>query len=144
MVIDGPFTETKELIAGFWVWEVESLPHAIDWVKKCPNPMPEDSEIEIRPYVEMADFGEAFTPELQEQEAAIRAVELGLNQPNFLDSTETLHCGYQSTLFHGDASTYPSSMGSVLCPAQARSKMPGMYPSSESAGIRNRIAILII
>lgn len=93
MVIDGPFAETKELIAGFWVWEVESLQHAIDWVKKCPNPMPEESEIEIRPYVELADFGEAFTPELQEQEAAIRAVGLGLNQPTFQDNSELCIAG---------------------------------------------------
>src|SRR5690349_17848216 len=82
-VIDGPFAETKELIAGFWVWKVKSLQEAIDWVKKCPNPMMEDSDIEIRPYFEAEDFGEAFTPELREQEAAIRATNLGLNAPTF-------------------------------------------------------------
>jgi hypothetical protein len=73
IVIDGPFAETKELIAGFWVWEVKSLAEAVEWVKRCPNPHNEDSEIEIRPYFEPEDFGEAFTPELQEQEERIFA-----------------------------------------------------------------------
>jgi len=71
-VIDGPFAETKELIAGFWIWQVDSLAQAIEWVKRCPNPMPGDSEIEIRPVFEAADFGEAFTPELRAQEEALR------------------------------------------------------------------------
>ncbi|MBD1855731.1 MULTISPECIES: YciI family protein [Leptolyngbya] len=71
-VIDGPFTETKELIAGYWLWQVQSLEEAIDWVKRCPNPMPGDSEIEIRPVFEADDFGEALTPELREQEERIR------------------------------------------------------------------------
>jgi len=65
-VIDGPFAETKELVAGYWLWEVESMQEAIDWVKRCPNPMNEESDIEIRPVFESEDFGEAFTPELQE------------------------------------------------------------------------------
>jgi hypothetical protein len=72
-VIDGPFAETKELVAGFWIWQVESMDEAIQWVKRCPNPMIEDSEIEIRPIFADEDFGEAFTPELQEQESRIRA-----------------------------------------------------------------------
>ncbi|MGB8699582.1 MAG: YciI family protein [Thermosynechococcaceae cyanobacterium] len=72
-VTDGPFTETKELIAGYWLWQVQSIEEAIAWVKRCPNPMPGDSEIEIRPVFEAADFGEAFTPELREQEERIRA-----------------------------------------------------------------------
>jgi hypothetical protein len=67
-VIDGPFAETKELVAGYWIWQVESLAEAIEWVKRCPNPMMSDSDIEIRPIFEMADFGEAMTPELREQE----------------------------------------------------------------------------
>jgi len=67
-VTDGPFTETKELIAGFWLWQVKSKEEAIEWVKRCPNPLTGDSEIEIRQVFEAADFGEAFTPELQEQE----------------------------------------------------------------------------
>ena len=64
-VIDGPFTETKELVAGFWLWQVKSKQEAIDWVKRCPNPMPTDSEIEIRQVFEAEDFGEALTPEIQ-------------------------------------------------------------------------------
>jgi hypothetical protein len=72
-VIDGPFVETKELIAGYWIWQVESLDEAIEWVKRCPNPMGGESEIEIRPLVEAEDFGEAFTPELREQEERLRA-----------------------------------------------------------------------
>ena len=72
-VIDGPFAETKELVAGFWIWQCASLQEAIDWVKRCPNPMPGDSEIEIRPVYEADDFGEALTPELREQEERLRA-----------------------------------------------------------------------
>ncbi|MBR8399231.1 MULTISPECIES: YciI family protein [Burkholderia cepacia complex] len=72
-VIDGPFAETKELVAGYWLWQVKSMEEAVEWVKRCPNPMPGDSDIEIRPLFEMEDFGDAFTPELQEQEARMRA-----------------------------------------------------------------------
>src|SRR6202521_350272 len=73
-VIDGPFTETKELIAGFWLWQVKSKQEAIDWVKRCPNPMPgTEAEIEIRQVFEAEDFGAEFTPELREQEERLRA-----------------------------------------------------------------------
>jgi hypothetical protein len=72
-VIDGPFAETKELIAGFWLWQVKSLEEAIEWVKRCPNPMPGESEIEIRQVFEAEDFGEEFTPELRAQEERQRA-----------------------------------------------------------------------
>jgi len=72
-VIDGPFVETKELIAGYWLFQVGSLQEAIDWVKRCPNPMKGDSEIEIRQVFEAEDFGAEFTPELREQEERIRA-----------------------------------------------------------------------
>ncbi len=73
-VVDGPFAETKELVAGYWIFEVDSLEQAIEWVKRCPNPMPgEESEIEIRKIFEADDFGEAFTPELREQEERVRA-----------------------------------------------------------------------
>lgn len=72
-VIDGPFAETKELIAGFWLWQVKSLEEAIEWVKRCPNPMPGESEIEIRQVFEAEDFGEEFTPELREQEKRVWA-----------------------------------------------------------------------
>lgn len=67
-VFDGPFIETKELVAGFWLWKVKSMGEAIEWVKRCPNPMPEESEIEIRQVFEADDFGDAFTAELREQE----------------------------------------------------------------------------
>jgi len=71
-VVDGPFAETKELVAGFWLWQVRSLDEAIEWVKRCPNPMPVDSEIEIRPVFEAADFGDALTAEVQALEARLR------------------------------------------------------------------------
>jgi hypothetical protein len=71
-VVDGPFTETKELVAGFWIWQVKSMAEAIEWVKRCPNPMPGPSEIEIRPIFEAEDFGEEFTPELRAQEERLR------------------------------------------------------------------------
>jgi hypothetical protein len=72
-VIDGPFAETKELVAGFWLWQVKSMEEAIEWVRRCPNPMPTDSEIEIRPVFEAEDFGAEFTPELRAQEDRLRA-----------------------------------------------------------------------
>ncbi len=78
--INGPFAETKELMAGYWLWQVNSMEEAIGWVKRCPNPMPGDSEIEIRPVFEVDDFGEAFTPELREQEERIRAESEKLTQ----------------------------------------------------------------
>ena len=73
-VIDGPFAETKELIAGYWLWQVTSKEEAIEWVKRCPNPFPDtESDIEIRQVFEAEDFGEEFTPELREQEERVRA-----------------------------------------------------------------------
>ena len=72
-VIDGPFAETKELVAGFWMWKVNSMDEAVEWVKRCPNPMNTPSEIEIRPVFEMEDFGEELTPELKEKEERLRA-----------------------------------------------------------------------
>ncbi|MBX9693968.1 MAG: YciI family protein [Cyanobacteria bacterium] len=71
-VIDGPFAETKELIAGYWMWQVDSLEQAIEWVKRCPNPHPEECEIEIRKVFEPEDFGAAYTDEVREQEDRIR------------------------------------------------------------------------
>ena len=71
-VIDGPFSETKELVAGFWIWQVSSMEEAVEWVKRCPNPHPGESTIEIRPVFEAEDFGEALTPELASQEARLR------------------------------------------------------------------------
>ena len=72
-VIDGPFAETKELIAGFWLWQVRSMEEAIEWVKRCPNPTGVEAEIEIRQVFEAEDFGAEFTPELREQEERLRA-----------------------------------------------------------------------
>jgi hypothetical protein len=72
-VIDGPFAETKELIAGFWIWQVNSREEAIEWVKRCPNPHNEETEVEIRQIFEAEDFGAEFTPELREQEERVRA-----------------------------------------------------------------------
>jgi hypothetical protein len=74
LVIDGPFAETKEVIAGYWVWQVKSMDEAVEWVRRCPHPMPgEDTEIEIRPFYEMEDFGAEFTPELREKNEQMRA-----------------------------------------------------------------------
>lgn len=78
-VIDGPFTETKELLAGFWMWKVRSMEEAIEWLKKCPNPMYDVCDVEIRPVFEAEDFGDAMTPELREQEDRMRAQ---LEQPS--------------------------------------------------------------
>jgi hypothetical protein len=72
-VIDGPFTETKELIAGFWLWKVSSFQEALDWVKRCPNPHEEECELEIRPLFEIEDFGDLATPEFRERDARLRA-----------------------------------------------------------------------
>jgi hypothetical protein len=73
-VVDGPFTETKELIAGYWLWQVRSMEEAVEWARRCPDPMPgEEGELEIRPVFEAEDFGTEFTPELREQEERLRA-----------------------------------------------------------------------
>ena len=73
-VTDGPFAETKELVAGYWIWQVRSMEEAVEWAKRCPNPMPgEESELEIRQIFEAEDFGAEFTPELREQEERLRA-----------------------------------------------------------------------
>jgi hypothetical protein len=71
-VIDGPFAETRELIAGYWIWQVRSMDEAVEWARRCPNPMPGDSDLEIRPFYEAEDFGAEFTPELREQEERLR------------------------------------------------------------------------
>jgi len=71
-VTDGPFTETKELVAGFWLWQVHSIEEAVEWVKRCPNPMLSDSDIEIRPVFQMEDFGESLTPQAKAQEEDLR------------------------------------------------------------------------
>jgi hypothetical protein len=73
VVVDGPFAETKELVAGFWIWQVKSIEEAVEWVKRIPNPTNEESEVEIRPVFEADDFGEEFTPELRAKEERLRA-----------------------------------------------------------------------
>ncbi len=73
-VVDGPFTETKELVAGYWLWQVRSIEEAVEWARRCPDPMPgEDAELEIRPVFEAEDFGKEFTPELRAQEERLRS-----------------------------------------------------------------------
>jgi hypothetical protein len=71
-VIDGPFAETRELVAGYWIWDVKDMDEAVAWVKRCPNPMPGPSEIEIRPFYELSDFGEAMTPEAERIHEGVR------------------------------------------------------------------------
>ena len=95
--IDGPFAETKELIAGYWIWKVASMQEAVDWLKKCPNPHEEEGDVEIRPIFEADDFGEAFTPELREQEAGVRAQGLGLGMPRFEERGELLIAGFNQS-----------------------------------------------
>jgi hypothetical protein len=79
-VVDGPFTETKELIAGYWIWQVRSMEEAVEWVKRCPNPMESDSEIEIRQVFEADDFGAELTPELRAKEERLRRETAALNR----------------------------------------------------------------
>lgn len=71
-VVDGPFAEARELVAGYWIWEVKDMAEAVEWAKRCPNPMPGPSELEIRPFYEMEDFGEAVTPEIAAQDEKLR------------------------------------------------------------------------
>lgn len=92
-VVNGPFAETKELIAGFWIWRVKSMDEAVEWVKRCPNPMREESTVEIRQVFDAEDFGETFTPELREQESAVLAQNVGLNKPVFADGPAMLIAG---------------------------------------------------
>lgn len=77
VVTDGPFAETKELIAGFWIWQVKDMDEAVAWARRCPNPMPGPSDLEIRPFYEMEDFGEALTPEVAELHERVRSGEAG-------------------------------------------------------------------
>lgn len=96
-VVDGPFAETKELLAGFWLWNVASMDEAVAWVKRCPNPMQEECEIEIRQVFSADDFGDALTPQVREQEAAMRAPGAGLKAPRFEDAAELLVAGLNET-----------------------------------------------
>lgn len=97
IVTDGPFPETKELIAGFWLWKVKSMAEAVAWIKRCPNPHDEPGEIEIRPVFSFDDFAPLFTPELREQEASVRALALGLGAIRFETSKQLLIAGMNGT-----------------------------------------------
>lgn len=123
-VIDGPFAETKELVAGYWVWQVKSMEEAIAWVKRCPNPMMEDSDIEIRPIFAPEDFGEAFTPELREQENRQRAAMEGyqLDPPRFENCRELLIAGPNATYTFESRGNIPAQWHSF---AQHLGKIPG-------------------
>lgn len=107
-VIDGPFAETKELIAGFWMWKVKSMEEAIEWAKRCPNPHEEDCHIEIRPVFSAEDFGEAFTPELLEQESAVRAQSMGLPKPRFEDAPEMTIAGLNERYTYDECAKIPA------------------------------------
>lgn len=96
-VTDGPFTETKELLAGYWIWRVKSMDEAIAWVKQCPNPHEEDCEIEIRQVFDTEDFGDAYTPEIREKNAAIHAQSLGLGAPRFENGRDLLIAGLNAS-----------------------------------------------
>jgi AraC family transcriptional regulator len=110
MVIDGPFAETKELVAGYWIWQVKSMDEAIAWLKRCPNPMPEDSDFEIRPIFSPEDFGAAFTPELQDREKQMRAAVEGyqLEPPRFEDAKELLIAGVNATYTFASRNNIPA------------------------------------
>ncbi len=122
IVTDGPFAETNELIAGFWMWKVKSLAEAVEWVKRCPNPMNEESDIEIRPVFEAEDFGAAFTPELREQEAALRARTLGLSAPTFQQGPELLIAGLNEHYDKDTRTRIPAQWGRL---APHLGKVPG-------------------
>ena len=125
IVTDGPFAETNELIAGFWLWKVNSLAEALEWVKRCPNPMAEDSDIEIRPVFEAEDFGDAFTPELREQEAVVRARALGLSAPTFQQGPDLLVEGSNASSSKDTRAKIPHQWEQLLSqaePARARNR----------------------
>ena len=105
---EGPFPATNELVAGFWMWRVQSMAEAIEWVKRCPNPMITDSDIEIRPIFESEDFGEALKPVVREQEVVSRAKSLGLIGPRFENGKELLIGGLQQTYMFVSRSNIPS------------------------------------
>ncbi|MCG6157774.1 GyrI-like domain-containing protein [Rubinisphaera sp. ICM_H10] len=97
IVIDGPFAETKELIAGFWIWNVKSMDEAVEWAKKCPNPHESGGTLEIRSFYTAEDFGEVFTPEAREQEASLRAQMMGLGPVRFERSGDLKIVGLQKS-----------------------------------------------
>ena len=128
-VTAGPFTETNELVAGFWLWQVKSLDEAIAWVKRCPNPMLVDSDIEIRPLFEPADFGPALTPELTQQEQQMRSQieQRQLDPPRFERGRELLLAGYQQTYSFETRSGIPAQWARFV---PHLGKIPGQVGSS--------------
>lgn len=110
-VTDGPFLETKELIAGFWIWKVKSMQEAIDWVKRCPNPHDEPGQIEIRPVFSFDDFGPQLTPELREQEASVRAQALGLGAVQFVTEPSRLIAGMNQSYDAKSRANIPTQWG---------------------------------
>jgi predicted transcriptional regulator YdeE len=108
IVTDGPFAETNELVAGFWLWKVKDMNEAIAWVKKCPNPMLEDSDIEIRPLYSIEDFGDAVTQDLREKEAALRAASFGLNELRYESGREILVGGLQTSYTQSNLGEIPA------------------------------------
>ncbi len=128
-VTAGPFTETNELVAGFWLWQVKSLDEAIAWVKRCPNPMLVDSDIEIRPLFEPADFGPALTPELAQQEQQMRdhIEQRQLDPPRFERGRELLLAGYQQTYSFETRSGIPAQWARFV---PHLGKIPGQVGST--------------
>jgi predicted transcriptional regulator YdeE len=126
-VTDGPFAETKELIAGFWLWQVKSMDEAIEWARRCPNPHPEDCEIEIRPLFSADDFGGEFTPELREQEAGVRAQSLGLGAVRFEAGRDLQIAGLNAGYTNETRSNIPAQWHSF---APHIGKVPGQMGSS--------------
>jgi AraC family transcriptional regulator len=110
-VTDGPFVETKELIAGFWLWNVKSMAEAIEWIKRCPNPHDDESEIEIRPVFGPDDFGSVFTPELREQKASARARTLGLGAVRFENAGERFISGLNNSYDAESRKNIPAQWG---------------------------------
>lgn len=125
--IDGPFAETKELIAGFWMWKVKSMEEAIEWLKRCPNPHEEETEVEIRPVFEADDFGEAFTPELREQEAGIRAQTLGLEKPRFEQGRELWIAGFNERYTRETRMNIPAQWASFSAQHKRIPNRTGQY-----------------
>ena len=106
-VINGPFAETKELVAGFWVWKVKSMAEAIEWLKRCPNPHDEPCEVEIRPFFSPEDFAPVLTPEILEHEANVRALAMGLGEVRYEAAGDLLVAGFNSTYDHESRKNIP-------------------------------------
>jgi len=126
-VTDGPFAETKELIAGYWMWQVKSMDEAIEWARRCPNPHEEECELEIRPVFCADDFGGEFTPELREQEAGVRAQSLGLSQIRFEAGRDLQIAGMNASYTSETRSNIPAQWHSF---APHIGKVPGQIGRS--------------